>query len=156
MMNSITLKVKKVHPDAVIPRYAKPGDAGMDLTAVKAEFVAPRKIKVDFGLQMEIPEGHVGLIFPRSSVQKTFCRLSNSVGVIDSGYRGNVMAVFDILDVCPEGEDGALIAAEKLYGAGMRCAQIIIMPYPQVSVEEAEELSSTERGAGGYGSSGQK
>lgn len=155
-MHSITLKIRKVHPAAVVPRYAKPGDAGMDLTAVSAEFVEPRKIKVDFGIQMEIPEGHVGLIFPRSSVQKTFCRLSNSVGVIDSGYRGNVMAVFDVLDVCPEGETDALVAAEKLYAPGMRCAQIIVMPYPHVNVEVAETLSETERGAGGYGSSGVK
>ena len=155
-MSSITLKIKKVHENAVIPSYAKPGDAGMDLTAVSAEFKEPRKIKVDFGIQMEIPEGHVGLIFPRSSVQKTFCRLSNCVGVIDSGYRGNVMAVFDILDVCPSGKDEELAAAEKLYGAGQRCAQIIVMPYPHVNVVESDELSETVRGAGGFGSSGSK
>ncbi len=155
MQEKITLKIKKVHPNAVTPHYAKPGDAGMDLTAVRAEFKDPRKIKVDFGIQMEIPEGFVGLIFPRSSVQKSFCRLSNSVGVIDSGYRGNVMAVFDVLDVAGDLSDkDALIAAEKLYAPGMRCAQIIIMPYPHVSVVEADELSETVRGAGGYGSSG--
>lgn len=155
MQEKITLKIKKVHPNAVTPHYAKPGDAGMDLTAVSAEFKDPRKIKVDFGIQMEIPEGFVGLIFPRSSVQKSFCRLSNSVGVIDSGYRGNVMAVFDVLDVAGDLSDkDALVAAEKLYAPGMRCAQIIIMPYPHVSVVEADELSETVRGAGGYGSSG--
>lgn len=155
-MNNVTLKIKKVHPNAVTPCYAKPGDAGMDLTAVAVEFKDPRKIKVDFGIQMEIPAGYVGLIFPRSSVQKTFCRLSNCVGVIDSGYRGNVMAFFDILDVCPAGENDALVAAEKLYGAGQRCAQIIIMPYPHVLVEETDTLSETARGAGGFGSSGAK
>ncbi|MCR5184181.1 MAG: hypothetical protein K6B46_05745 [Opitutales bacterium] len=157
MQEKIELKIKKVHPDAVTPRYAKPGDAGMDLTAVAAEFKDPRKIKVDFGIQMEIPDGYVGLIFPRSSVQKSFCRLSNSVGVIDSGYRGNVMAVFDVLDVAGDLTDKeALVAAEKLYAPGMRCAQIIIMPYPHVTVVESENLSETERGAGGYGSSGSK
>ncbi len=157
-MEKLTLRIKKVHPNAVIPSYAKPGDAGMDLTAVSAEFKAPRKIKVDFGIQMEIPPGYVGLIFPRSSIHKTFCRISNSVGVIDSGYRGNIMSIFDVLDVCGdvENEMEALTKAEQIYAPGMRCAQLIIMPYPHVEIEEATELSSSERGSGGFGSSGGK
>lgn len=157
MQEKIILKIKKVHPDAVVPHYAKPGDAGMDLTAVSAEFKNPRKIKVDFGLQMEIPEGYMGLIFPRSSIQKTFCRLSNSVGVIDAGYRGNVMAFFDVLDVAGDMSDAeALAAAEKIYAPGMRCAQLIIMPFPHVDVVETDGLSETTRGEGGFGSSGSK
>ncbi len=152
-MDKLTLRIKKVHPDAVIPSYAKPGDAGMDLTAVSAKVENPKKVKVDFGIQIEIPQGYVGLLFPRSSVHKTFCRLSNSVGVIDSGYRGNVMAIFDLTEAC----DGACGGnAEKIYAAGMRCAQLIIMPYPQVEVVEVAELSSSERGGGGFGSSGNK
>ncbi|MCD8283267.1 MAG: dUTP diphosphatase [Opitutae bacterium] len=152
-MDKLTLRIKKVHPDAVIPSYAKPGDAGMDLTAVSAKFENPKKVKVDFGIQIEIPQGYVGLLFPRSSVHKTFCRLSNSVGVIDSGYRGNVMAIFDLTEAC-DGVGGG--NAEKIYAAGMRCAQLIIMPYPQVEVVEVAELSSSERGGGGFGSSGSK
>ncbi len=153
------MRIKKAHPAAVIPAYAKSGDAGMDLTAVSVEFKNPRKIKVDFGIQLEIPEGYVGFLFPRSSVHKTFCRLSNSVGVIDSGYRGNVMAIFDVLDVCGENVESeleALSLAEKIYAPGTRCAQLIILPFPKVEVVEANELSSSERGEGGFGSSGKK
>ena len=139
------VKIKKLHHNAVVPQYAKPGDAGMDLTVTSADRAPDNSLKwiVRFGLAMEIPEGHVGLIFPRSSVHKTDCRLSNCVGVIDSGYRGEVLAVFDVAHM-----------ATKMYEVGDRAAQIIIMPYPQIEFEEVDELSTTERGAGGYGSSG--
>ena len=143
------VKIKKLHPNAVIPRYAKQGDAGMDLTAVEVVRESV-KVHVKFGLAMEIPEGHVGLIFPRSSIHKTDLRLSNCVGVIDSGYRGEIMAVFDS---DPTRRFLAGFSASD-FKAGDRCAQIIIMPYPQVEFEEVEELSETERGTGGYGSSG--
>lgn len=139
------VKVKKLHPQAVIPRYAKPNDAGLDLTVTSAERdrANPMKWNVGFGLAFEIPEGFVGLVFPRSSVHKTQCRLSNAVGVIDAGYRGEVRAVFDTFPT-----------SDEVYNVGDRAAQIIIMPYPQVELEEADELSSTERGTGGYGSTG--
>lgn len=137
------IKVKKLHPEAVVPHYAKPGDAGLDLTATEVDFdYFNDKTYVNFGLAFEIPEGHVGLIFPRSSIHKTKMVLSNSVGVIDSGYRGEVSAVFYGT------RDG------QRYRPGDRCAQMIILPYPQVELEEAEELSSTERGEGGFGSTG--
>jgi len=136
------VKIKKLHPDAVIPRYAKPGDAGMDLTAVSAENDDGRHITYKTGLAIEIPQGHVGLLFPRSSVYKTSMALSNCVGVVDSGYRGEVMMKF------------AFGAHSKVYSAGDRIGQLIIMPYPQVEFEEVKELSSTQRGEGGYGSTG--
>lgn len=144
------VKVKKLHKDAVIPKYAKPGDAGLDLTAVTVSNEEVHsggettyRTIVWFGLAFEIPEGYVGLIFPRSSVHKVGSVLSNCVGVIDSGYRGEVRAVFYDLEQ----------QSEK-YKAGDRCAQMIIMPYPQVEFVEADELSSTVRGEGGFGSSG--
>lgn len=137
------IKIKRLHPQSVIPRYAKQGDAGMDLTVTHC-CLRDRKWHVKFGIAMEIPEGYVGLIFPRSSIHKTACRLSNCVGVIDSGYRGEISAVFDI----PDWRTAA-------YQVGDRAAQIIIMPYPQVEFEEVEELSETERGTGGFGSTGQ-
>lgn len=137
------IKIKKLHPNAVIPKYAKQGDAGMDLTVTKSTVIGYRKFKVDFGIAMEIPTGYVGLIFPRSSIHKTGLSLSNSVGVIDSGYRGEISAVFN---VCDAGGDPYIV--------GQRAAQIIIMPYPQVEFEEAEELSETSRGTGGFGSTG--
>ena len=143
------IKIKKLHPDAVIPKYAKLGDAGMDLYAVDVKIHVDSltdentKIIVDSGLAFEIPEGFVGLVFPRSSIQSTGVRLTNCVGVIDSGYRGPVKAVFDI-------KDSSLI----YYNKGDRFAQIMIIPYPQIEFEEAEELSETERSEGGFGSTG--
>ena len=135
------VKIKKLHPDAVIPSYAKPGDAGMDLTAVwqKQEL---DMITYGTGLAIEIPSGHVGLLFPRSSVYKTKMLLTNSVGVIDSGYRGEIMMKFEMMD------------SNTKYQPGDRVGQIIVIPYPQIEFQEVEELASSDRGAGGYGSTG--
>lgn len=137
------VKVKKMHAEAVIPSYSKPGDAGLDLTAVSEEWnEGNTMVTYGTGLSIEIPEGYVGLLFPRSSVCKTSLNLSNSVGVIDSGYRGEIMLKYRYP------EEGSV------YDLGDRVGQLIIMPYPQIKLVEAEELSSTERGEGGYGSSG--
>jgi dUTP pyrophosphatase len=137
----MNVKIKKLHKDAVIPFYAKPGDAGMDLTAVTEEWNEDNSmVTYDTGIAVEIPAGYVGLVFPRSSLSKTSLVLSNSVGVIDSGYRGSIMFKFRYL------EEG------MVYDVGDRIGQIIIMPYPQVTFEEVDELSSTERGDGGFGS----
>lgn len=136
------IKIKKLHKDAVIPSYAKPGDAGMDLTAVSATNDDGKHITYKTGLSIEIPTGHVGLLFPRSSVYKTNMSLSNSVGVIDSGYRGEIMLKYSF------SQDS------KIYSIGDRVGQIIILPYPQIEFEETQTLSSSERGAGGYGSTG--
>lgn len=145
------VKIKKLNPLAVIPKYSKPGDAGMDLHAVDVQTSIdgitgyPTKIVVDSGLAFEIPEGFVGLLFPRSSVHSSGVRLANCVGLIDSGYRGSVKAVFDVKphETC-------------MYNVGNRFAQIMILPYPSIEFEEVEELSSTERGEGGFGSTGNK
>lgn len=135
------VKIKKLHEDAVIPAYSKPGDAGLDLVAVTEEWNEDNSmVTYSTGLAMEIPEGYVGLVFPRSSITKTALNLANSVGVIDSGYRGPIMFKFRYP------EEG------MVYDIGDRIGQIIIMPYPQVEFEEVEELSSTERGEGGFGS----
>lgn len=137
------IKIKKLHPDAIIPTYANPGDAGMDLTAITEKWNdAYSMVTYDTGLSIEIPEGFVGLLFPRSSISKTILSLSNSVGVIDSGYRGPIMFKFRYP------EEG------MVYDIGDRIGQIIIMPYPTIEFEEVEELSSTERGEGGFGSTG--
>ena len=135
------VRIKRLHPDAVIPSYAKAGDAGMDLTAVSAKR-AWDIVTYKTGLAIEIPEGYVGLLFPRSSVYKTSMALSNCVGVIDSGYRGEIMLKF------------RSITSDNCYKVGDRIGQLIIMPYPQVELEEVEDLSSTDRGSGGYGSTG--
>ena len=137
------VKIKKLHPDAVIPKYAKLGDAGMDLVAISEEWNEYyTMVTYDTGLSIEIPEGYVGLLFPRSSIVKTELELANSVGVIDSGYRGPIMFKFRY------NEEG------MVYDVGDRVGQIIIMPYPQVEFEEVEELSTSDRGEGGFGSTG--
>lgn len=151
------VKIKKLVSEAVIPAYAKPGDAGMDLTAVKVEYDRVSKCFIyHSGLAFEVPEGHVMLLFPRSSNRKTEAYLTNSVGVIDSGYRGEVMACFKRRDndVFPEHKDTFIIEHQAPYKVGDRFAQLMIVPYPQIEFEEADELSDTERGAGGYGSTG--
>ena len=140
------IKAKKLNPDAVIPKYAKPGDAAMDLYATRVDYDKYGNLVCYTGLAMEIPEGHVGLLFPRSSISKTALTLRNSVGVIDSGYRGEVMLKFD--------REDRLVTDDCLYHVGDRVGQIMIMPYPQVQFEEAVELSDTDRGTGGFGSTG--
>ncbi len=143
------VKIKKLHPDAIIPKYAKSGDAGLDLVAVSCNVLEDSmtgeetKVVVDSGIAVEIPEGYVGLIFPRSSIKSTGVRLTNCVGVIDSGYRGSIKAYFDIID-------SSLVYYEK----GDKFAQLLILPYPSIEFEETQELTETERGASGYGSSG--
>lgn len=148
---SLKVKIKKLHDDAKIPSYSKPGDAGMDLVAVDIkEHVdsltdETTKIIVDSGLAFEIPIGFVGLVFPRSSIQSTGLRLANCVGVIDSGYRGSIKAVFDIKD-----------SSLTYYNKGDRFAQIMILPYPIIELSEVTDLESSDRGSGGFGSSGLK
>lgn len=137
------VKIKKLHPNAVIPSYAKDGDAGMDLTAVSIALDKNGNVVYGTGLAFEIPDGYVGLLFPRSSNTKKDLVLMNSVGVLDSGYRGEVTFKFRPLKERSIG-----------YEKGDRIGQIIIMPYPYIEFEEADELSKTERGANGYGSTG--
>ena len=140
------VKIKKLNPDAVIPTYAKPGDAGMDLTATSWDFDDKYGNHIyGTGLAVEIPEGYVGLVFPRSSNRKTEAYMCNHVGVIDSGYRGEIMCSFKNRD-----KDGSL----QPYKIGERIAQLIIIPYPQISFIETNELSETERGTNGHGSTG--
>ena len=162
-MRNIKVKIKKTHPDAVIPRYAKVGDAGLDLTATSMYYDEYGNICYGTGLAFEIPEGYVGLIFPRSSICKEQLLLSNAVGVIDSGYRGEVSFKFKpsmALDnrQCVKADEEKLwsiaVRQNDIYKVGDRIGQMIIMPYPSVEFEEVEELSETERGEGGYGSSG--
>ena len=162
-MRNIKVKIKKTHPDAVIPRYAKVGDAGLDLTATSMYYDEYGNICYGTGLAFEIPEGYVGLIFPRSSICKEQLLLSNAVGVIDSGYRGEVSFKFKpsmALDnrQCVKADAEKLwsisVRQNDIYKVGDRIGQMIIMPYPSVEFEEVEELSETERGEGGYGSSG--
>ena len=143
------IKIKKLHPNAVVPQYAKTGDAGMDLVATSILSNTTFDITYGMGIALEIPEGYVGLIFPRSSIRKTDLALTNCVGVVDSGYRGELQATFKKV----YGKNDVRIG-ETDYKVGDRIAQIIILPYPQIEFTEVEELSNTERGDGGFGSTG--
>lgn len=146
------VKIKKLNKDAVIPAYAKHGDAGMDLTAISKSYDDHGNVVYGTGLAFEIPEGYVGFLFPRSSNSKMHLLLSNSVGVIDSGYRGEVIVKFKITynDVI----DGELYhTVNKEYKTGERIGQIIILPYPKIEFIEVDELKDSERGIGGFGSS---
>ena len=100
-----------------------------------------RQIRYWLGFALEVPEGFAALLMPRSSICRTSMRLSNSTGLIDRDFRGEVSAVFDVIG------DGNL-----LYGVGERVAQMLIVPAPLIQLEQVDELSATSRGDGGYGS----
>lgn len=150
----MVVKIKKLHPNSVIPNYAKPGDAGMDLTAVSKFFDEFGNICYGTGLAFEIPEGYVGLIFPRSSCSKKQLILANNVGVIDSGFRGEVVMKFKPSLALDRGQCATDRLTYGTYNVGDRIAQMIIMPYPHIEFEEADKLSETDRGTDGYGSTG--
>jgi dUTP pyrophosphatase len=141
------VRIKKLSPEAVIPTYAKVGDAGMDMVATKIINETLDSITYGTDIAMEIPEGFVGLVFPRSSIRKTHLHLSNSVGVIDSGYRGEIQATFKKIQ-------GVSNNALNNYKVGDRIFQIMIIPHPPIEFKEVEELTNTERGEGGFGSTG--
>ena len=138
------VNIKKISENAVIQSYAKDGDVGLDLVATSIVNEEAFQITYGLGVAMEIPEGFVGLVFPRSSIRKYDLSLTNCVGVIDSGYRGELQATF-------RKERGV---ASKKYEVGDKICQIIIIPYPPIEFNEVNELSDTERGEGGFGSTG--
>jgi dUTP pyrophosphatase len=171
--------IKKLHKDAVIPSYAHETDCGMDLTAVSKTTDEYGNVVYGFGLAFEIPEGYAGFIFPRSSNYRSGLLLTNCVGIVDSGYRGEVMAKFASRYVIARPQ--RLVDKIKMlfetkksfkkttfydiyttmywdgrvnYNVGDRVAQMVILPYPKVTFVEKEELSETDRGEGGYGSTG--
>lgn len=139
----IEIKFKKLYADAVVPTKAHQSDAGADLVATSKHWDDEKQCWIyGTGIATEIPEGYVGLLFPRSSIRKYGLSLANSIGVIDSGYRGEIMCSFKPTGTCPT------------YNVGDKVAQMIIMPYPIVNYVEVTELSDSERGEGGHGSTG--
>ena len=146
------VKIKKLDPKAVIPVKAHPTDAGFDLTSI-SKTLDDKFIEYDTGLAFEIPEGFVGLVFPRSSNGKKDLLLCNGVAVIDSHYRGPVKLRFRRqLNIDRFGR--GINYPEALYDVGDKVGQIMIMPYPEVTFIESDILSETDRGGGGFGSSG--
>ncbi len=141
------LKIKKLKDDVVLPKYANPGDAGLDLVATSKEY-CEGYIQYGTSLSFEIENGFVGLIFPRSSISNKDQMLSNSVGVIDAGYRGEVLFRFKDSDPTLN----KTMARE--YEVGDRIGQLVIIELPKVNIIEVTELSNSVRGIGRYGSSG--
>jgi dUTP pyrophosphatase len=148
------VRIQKLNPLAQIPSYAKDGDAGMDVIATSVISDTPEQITYGTGIAMEIRDGFVGLVFPRSSIRKTGLQLSNSVGVIDSGYRGELQATFNKIFGSEGFYDETKMQTNEFYKVGDRVAQIMIIPYPPIEFDEVAELSDTERGEGGFGSTG--
>lgn len=149
------VRIRRLHEDAVIPSYAHPTDAGLDITAVWRETDADGNIVYHTGLAFEIPDGHVGLLFPRSSNARKDMVLTNCVGVIDSGYRGEVTFKFKpTAGYFNDFGECVRVGHHEIYDDGDRIGQMIIMPYPKVEFEESSELTVTDRGEGGYGSTG--
>ena len=168
----VNVKIKKLDENAVIPQYAHPGDAGMDVTAVSIN-VTDDYIEYGTGLAFQLPANHVMLIFPRSSNSKKDLLLANSVGVLDSGYTGELKLRYKrsyrIENKPCEATDFKLTTssivnfeaaneyqwdAGKWYGVGDRIGQIMILPYPEVQFTKVDTLEDTERGSGGFGSTG--
>lgn len=147
----LTVKFRKLVPEAVTPQYAQNGDAGLDLTATSFRRTETF-IEYGTGIAVEIPSGHVGLLFPRSSITKApqGVSLKNSVGVIDSNYRGEILVRFEY----PTRPDAVWI--NHVPKVGDKIAQLIILPYPKVYFEEVQELSDSNRGDGGFGSTDKK
>lgn len=140
------IKFKLIHSNAQPPKRAHLTDAGFDLYCAEIFYDYDREQYIcNSGVAFEIPEGHVGLLFPRSSICRTHLSLSNAVGVIDSGYRGGVSAVFNVTSSNRN---------RIFYRVGERFAQLVILPIPAVEFIEAHDLEDSDRGAGGYGSSG--
>ena len=137
------VRIKKLNEFATIPQYATDGSAGMDITAISRTYDDDGNVVYGTGLAFEIPEGCVGLLFPRSSNAKKDLLLSNSVGVIDSDYRGEVCVILVNLS-----------AEEFVVEDGERIAQMVIARHEQVEWQPVEVLEDTERGAGGFGHSG--
>jgi len=140
----MSIRFKKIKPNAVTPSYSKDGDAGLDLTATDIISNTTFQTEYGTGIAIEIPRGYVGLVFPRSSVRKYELSLSNCVGVIDSGYRGEIILTFN--------KSNGLDSFK--YNVGDRIGQLIILPFPTIELIEVQELSITERNDGGFGHTG--
>jgi dUTP pyrophosphatase len=146
--NNITVKLKPLRPDWKLPTYAHKGDAGLDMTATTKTIDEFGNTVYGTSLALQLPEGHVGLLFPRSSICKKQLFLTNSVGIIDQGYQGEILFKFKSFN--HTGDENLNID----YNVGERIGQLIVLPIPYVNIEVVSELDNSERGEGGYGSSG--
>jgi dUTP pyrophosphatase len=142
----LELPFRRLSPDAELPAAAHPGDAGLDLRSTVDVDVGPgQRVLVPTGVAVAIPDGHAGFVLPRSGLaSKRGLTLANSPGLIDAGYRGEVTCAVVNLD----GSASVRIAK------GDRIAQLVIVPIADVEPVWADELPDSERGSGGFGSTG--
>ncbi|MFA9446838.1 dUTP diphosphatase [Egicoccus sp. AB-alg6-2] len=142
---TLELQVRRLHPDAQVPTYAHPGDAGLDLASVEAVTLAPGgRAAVATGLAIAVPDGWVGLVHPRSGLARRHgITVANAPGTIDAGYRGEVLVLLVNL-----GEDTVVLEP------GERIAQLLLQRVGRAEVHEVDELDDTARGDGGFGSTG--
>lgn len=167
------VKFKKLSDKAVIPTKAHPTDAGFDMTAVKVN-ITDNYVEYETNIALEIPDGYVGLLFPRSSNSKKDLLLANSVGVVDSCYRGDVkfrfkrilMPVMQEVMIAPPTGDiltdakntrkvpGLAYRDDFIYKEGDKIGQLVIIPIPEITLIETDELTETDRGETGFGASG--
>ncbi len=136
------MKVKKLHPDALLPRRAHPTDSGADLFALQRTVLPPRAVtNVRTGVAVELPEGTSGVIWGKSSVESK--GIKTMAGLVDAPYRGELLVcMYNLNDT------------EFVFEKGQKVAQLVVLPTLYPEFEEADELSGTARGAGGFGSTG--
>jgi dUTP pyrophosphatase len=141
----IELAVRRLRPEAVLPDRAYDGDAGLDLTSCERVELAPGgRGVVGTGLAVAIPDGHAGFVQPRSGLAARHgISMVNTPGLVDSGYRGELRVI--LLNTDPH--------EPFVVEPGMRVAQLVVLPLPEVALVEVEELPATERGGRGFGSS---
>lgn len=139
------LDVRRLDPDLALPGYAHPGDAGLDLYAADTTTLQPgERALVPCGIVVAVPEGHVGLVHPRSGLAVDHgLTVLNAPGTIDAGYRGELKVLLINL-----GQDAVEIQH------GQRIAQLLLLPVALVDVREVDRLDTTARGSGGFGSTG--
>jgi dUTP pyrophosphatase len=144
------INLTKLDEKAVMPQKAHENDAGFDLTAIEKYNDEFGNIVYDTKISLEIPVGYFGLVAPRSSVSKKALSLANSIGIIDSDYRGPIICKFKPTAYYTQREE-----SEKFeYELGDRIAQLLILPVLDIQFTETKELSKSERGTKGFGSSG--
>lgn len=147
-MAAITVNIKRLTEDVVLPSYAYAGDAGLDIRCIEDVDLEPLERRlVSTGLAIALPDGYAGFMQPRSGLAiKCGLSIVNTPGLIDAHYRGELKVILINLN------KDACIHLDK----GERIAQLVIQEVPAVTLQEVDELDETDRGAGGFGSSGTK
>lgn len=140
------LKFKKRNKDVPTPKYSRDGDCALDLTAVSVSHTT-KYVEYDTGIAVQIPEGYVGMVVPRSSVTNKDLMLKNSLGIIDTNFVGFISFRFKLADK-------HIGMFPDVYKVGERIGQLMIVPIPKLTMIEVDELAVTNRGDGAYGSSG--